>query len=518
MNFNELNRRLSPDRLFFTFARFNGMTQNEVIHLLFTTPAFVELFARLDRLGHCTKPLGYPLSITVRWLVGMAVTREHMYSLFHERMRCDAGLAALVAGPGQPLPEPSWLSDALGAHGRNLQTALSLFYRELIRLFISDDPELKYGLAIDAEDIHGYSNPSRPVMKRDPDTGKLVATKERKAATDSTAHYFVKREHRASRRPNRDAAKLASSEIKAESMRGETVRGGFGHRLSLVSFIKKPLFPVFDLYAPKGEGKGELPVGLRLLERLYRDFPELAIPEGEFGILVADSAYDAKSFHGFLRTHRLEGVIPVGKHPERKLKGSPIINTHDVVNLTYRGDYTPLCSYEVEVETRGKKETKEIHLPLRVLPSELGKYPAQVFSCPMRRPGECPSPCALEVRRDERGRVDYPPVKLRVGKLTDGELIRQRPLFPRRGDQHAQLFAYRSSVERAFSLLRTYCFGCEGEARLPIRGVEKLYLRLTIIVIVLAALAMIDDGLLLDESIAAGWGFPASGLPFADAA
>lgn len=517
MNFNELIRRLNPDRSFFTFASLREMNQNEILYLLFTTPAFVELFARLDRLGHCTKPLGYPLSTTVRWLIGMAVTREHMYSLFYERMRPDSGLAALVAGPGQPLPQPSWLSDALRSHGPNLQTALALFYREMVRLFIRADPDLKYGLVLDAEDIHGYSNPSRPVMKHDPDSGRLVATKERKAATDPTAHYFVKREHRASRRPHPPAAKLASSKIKPESMRGETVRGGFGHRLSLLCFIKKPLFPIFDLYAPKGEGMGEMPVGRRLLEQLYRDFPELAIPEGEFGIFVGDSIHDAKSFHSFLRTHRLEGVIPVQTDPKRRLKGSPIIRTRDV-NLTYRGDYTPLCSYEVEVESHGKKATKEINLPLRVLPSELGKYPAQVFSCPMSRPGECPSPCALEVRRDARGRVDYPPVKLRVGKLTDGELIRQRPLFPRRGDQHKQLFAYRSSVERAFSLLRTYCFGCEGEARLPIRGVENLQLRLTVIALVIGALAMLDDGFELDASIASCWGLPGNGLPFADAA
>lgn len=504
-NFKELMRRLTPDRRFFSFQSFDGLTQIEILWILFSCPAFVELFARLDRLGKATKPLGYPLSTAVRWLIAQTLTREEAYSRFWERMRCDQGLALLVSGGGE-LPTPAWLSDAIHDHMQSLQTALASFYRELVRVLIVSDPDLKYGLVVDGMNVHGYSNPSRPITKRHPETGRRVATGERTPATDETAWWFAKREHLASKRPKPTSAKTSKGN-KGKGRQGqkgkggETIRYGWGHQFSAIGFIKKTVVPIFDLYAPRKKWD-ERTVAMSLLDQLYDEFPELIIPDGEFGIFVADAGYDAGYVHGLLRSKRLEGVIPVGKDPTRKLTGSPIINSHEV-NLTYRGDYTPLCKQG----------------PLQVLPSEMGRHPAQIHACPMVRPGVCETPCALQVAYDDKGRVGYPLVKLRVGSLKRGEEIRQRPLFPRRGEQHEQLLALRSGIERFFSLLRsTFRWGCDGDARLPIRGVENMRLRLLVALITLTALALLDDGLKLDESVAAVWGLPGVGVPLPEAA
>lgn len=274
-----------------------------------------------------------------------------------------------------------------------------------------------------------------------------------------------------------------------------------GFQLSLLCFVKKPLFPIFDLYAVRKKS-GERDVAGRQLVRLDEDYPELRIPDGELGVYIADAGYDGGDHHELLRRHRLEGVIPVMTDPLRPLKGGPRILSHGVT-LSYRGDYTPLCA-------QGQ---------LAVLPSEFGKHPAQVLRCPKSRPGECENRCGLEVTYNGRGHVQYPNVKLRIGSLTNGEDIRQRPLFPRRGAQFAELFRLRSAVERVFSLLRsTFRYGCEGEARLPIRGIDNMRLRLVVTAVVIASLAMLDDGYELDASVAQGWGTGEHGLHFLEAA
>lgn len=500
MNYKQLLEKLKPDPHFFTFDTFADSTQIEVLYALFTAPAFVELFARLDRL---TRGEGFPLSITVRWFMAMAVIRENESTMFRKRLQCDTGLATLVLGPGQTLPECSWVSSTLRDHKENLLVALRIFYRELIRLFIRANPDVRHGYIIDAKPIDGYSNPPHRKMRKDLETGRLVPTDEIVPATDPDAWYMVKQEHRASRRPKPGTETKGESKGKGkgdEKGRSSGSRYNWGYQLSVICFIKKRLFPIFDLHAAKKEdATGELPVGRRMMSQLFDDYPELELGPDEYGVFVADSAYDDQKVFRLARDKRLVPIIPVRDDSTKELKGSRIVESHEV-ELRFRTDYTPLCAQG----------------PLNVLPSELGKYPAQIFCCPMKRPNECETPCALEVFVDQNGYRQYPQVKFRVGSLSDPAELRQHPLFPRRGEQHRELFRFRSLIEGVFSHLQNYRYGCEGDARLKIRRLTNMTFRLYIVAITLAALAMIDDGMELDASAATHWGLP--GLSFRRAA
>ena len=185
-----------------------------------------------------------------------------------------------------------------------------------------------------------------------------------------------------------------------------------------------------------------------------------------------------EEFHGFLRGYGLEPIIPV-EDPTRVMnaKGSPTMVSHEET-LRFRQDYTPVCSQ---------------NLPLEVLPSTLGDYPAQNFRCPMTLPGECPKECNL-ARVEKEGKIVFPAVRKRTSTLDNDKLLYQHPTFPRRGKQFARLLALRTVVERGNSLIRTVGrFGCDGEAKLPIRGLDNLRLRLSVTIITLNVLGILNE-------------------------
>lgn len=470
--FSALVLKLEPHPNFFSLDRFRKQTQVEALAELLAVPAVQELCARIDRIGNG----GLPLSTVIRWLMAMAVCHENVYSRMYRRFECDSQLATLVFGPGVPLPDDSWISNKIHAHLANLLVATRRFHFAMVRHFVLNNPGVARGLVGDGMGIRGYSNPERGVYKRDRNTGRFVEV-GRRPATDPEAHFWKKGKD--------DPSAATGSGLYSHK------KGGFGFRVDQVCFVAKPLYAAYELNKVD-EGNTEPPCMMRLLDELFHHVPELLPPEGEIAVFIADAGYSSKEMHGFLHAKHLEPIIPAAG-PDKIMKAdtSPTMASHGET-LRFRQDYTPVCSRDI---------------PLKVLPSTIGGYPAQRFRCPMKLPGECPNECSLAPKHDDAGKICFPTVTQRTSGLKTDEQRYQHPLFPRLGDQFAKLFAMRTVIERGNSLIRNIVrFGGEGEARVPIRGLDNQRLRLGVGIITLNLMAILNDGLDLPAHVGSHWG------------
>jgi hypothetical protein len=472
-----------------------GRNPVTLLELVLDVPLIEVALKRIDlfgREGRC-----FPLSVVVRWLFMMPLCRQRHLQEMEDRMLTDDPVKWAVLGDPDSLgedvrdgvaPKRPYISKQIGDHLDLLISQLQHLYDSMIAALLRWDPLLKYALIYDGSMISTWGNSERAEYELDEQTGRWKKTGRMVPATDP------------------DAARWSRRKKRSDGTAEEAGDGGFGYRLSALVFCRRPIPLSAALHAPK-PGNGERLVGMRMLTEAREKFgPLLELKQGELAVFIADSGLPSKEVHAALRSRGYEPVMPYNFETKEELilENTRLVTRkgNAYLELDVRRDGAPLCPRR----DWDKAEYESGRRPLDTLPSDLTAR-AQRWRCPMNAVGECPSPCLLEPHftNDLKLNVVYPRVKKFIGKgdLEDGY---RYVLFPRIGAEAKTLLSYRGRVENDFSVMKGRgCFGGDGEARLPIRRLKRLELRLLCALIPLVALAMIELGVPMPAELLDDW-------------
>lgn len=478
-----------------------GRNPVSLLEQVVEVPLVAAALDRIDSFG--TDGRKYPLSVVVRWLFMMLLCHLRCLEHMADRMLTDEAVKWAVLGDPDNLgeevregtaPERAYISKQISDHLDVLIEQLQHLYDSLVAALLRSDPLLKYALIYDGSMVETWGNPERPEHEFDEETGKWRKTGRMLQATDTDAARWARRIHSSSR-VSSSAAKKAK----------EVLSFGFGYRLSALIFSRLAI-PLAVWLDPPSKGNGERLVAIRMLREAREKFgPLLEIAEDELAVFLADAGLAAGHFFATLRQLGYEPIVPYKRTvKENILKDKKVITRkgNSFLELDVRWDGTVLCprtDWDPKKFSGGRR-------PLEPLPSDLTAR-AQRWRCPMKAVGECSSPCLLEPQYKDSLKLNtiYPRVKKFIRKLSESDGF-HFVLFPRIGAEAQTLSAYRGLVERDFSYIKGRgCFGGEGQARLPIRGQQRLKLRLLCTLIPLVVLALIELGVEMPAELLDDW-------------